>query len=172
MPGPINVRGPIDIDAVPPDVLRLKLALPRLSDGRIDYRTAAEAPVVDCIVTCGGKVLLLKRSDKVGWMKNRWFVISGFLDDERPLREKALMELYEETRIPAGAVKCVSAAGRIVDADEHKRWIIYLVIIELSRQPRVALDWEHTEHAWVPFSDVKKYDLPKNVERIILSLAP
>ena len=45
-----------------------------------------------------GKVLLLKRSDKVGSFRGKWAGISGFIEDESSL-EAALREIKEETDV-------------------------------------------------------------------------
>ena len=136
------------IDEIPPDVLHLKDALPRFSDGRINYTDAVEAPVTNIYATFERKVLLVRRSPLVGWLKERWHVPAGFLDEEKTLEQKVYEELLEETGIREAAVRALIALDPVVDQDEHKRWIVYPVHAELHHRPRIRLDYEHTAHAW------------------------
>ena len=154
-------------DDIPADIVRLGAQLPKFEDGRIDYTHATEAAVLDCIVLCEGRILLLKRSDKVGWLKNRWHTIAGFLDEEKSLRSKALNELYEETGINEGIVKSVRCAEPFQNKDEHKTWIVHPVLIELSYEPTVTLDWENTDYVWVYPKDIAEYKVIDSVSRII-----
>ena len=66
--------------------------LPRFPDGRIDLSTAATIPALSCFVFFDKKLLVLKRSDRVGFLKNRWHIIGGFLDDPKPIVDKAIEE--------------------------------------------------------------------------------
>jgi hypothetical protein len=51
--------------------------LPKFPDGRINYTTSQRCPVITCFVMYEGKILLLKRSDKVGTYKGFWNSVSG-----------------------------------------------------------------------------------------------
>jgi len=50
---------------------------------------------------------------------NYWNGISGFLDDNKSVTEKALCELEEELRIPADAVKELRRAQVLVQESEQ-----------------------------------------------------
>ena len=54
--------------------------LPKFEDGRINYTGCKRCPVLNCVVTYNGEVLLLKRSDKVANYKGYWNFVAGFLD--------------------------------------------------------------------------------------------
>ncbi len=73
--------------------------LPKFSDGRIDYTNSDTAPVVSIFVKHGDEILLLKRSDKVNTHKGKWNNIGGYIDELKPIKQKALEELNEETGI-------------------------------------------------------------------------
>ena len=136
------------IDEIPAEVQRLKDSPLRFSDGRIDYTDASEAPVLNIYATHERKVLLVRRSPLVGWLKERWHVPAGFLDDEKTLEQKVYEELEEETGIRIASVRAMTALEPVVDKDEHKRWKVYPVHVELNRRPRITLDYEHTARAW------------------------
>lgn len=73
--------------------------LPRFSDGRIDYSKSKSAPVLTCFITFKGKILLLKRSNSVSTYKCKWNTVAGYIDEPKPLQEKILEEVLEETGI-------------------------------------------------------------------------
>ena len=75
---------------------KLKEELPYFSDGRIDYSNSKIAPVIKVFVKYSNKVLLLKRSDKVATYKNKWNTVAGYIDEIKPVKQKAMEELQEE----------------------------------------------------------------------------
>lgn len=129
-------------------------------DGRVDYQHAALAPVINCVVRQGGRILLLKRSDKVGAYRGWWHVIAGYLDEPGVAAEqKALVELQEELGIPKEAVEDVRRAEPIeaFDPDVAKTWIIHPVLVSVKGNPPIRLDWEHTEYRWVRPEEIAAY---------------
>jgi hypothetical protein len=158
-------RNAITIDDIPSEVSRLKFALPKFSDGRIDYTNSEDAPVMNIYAIYDNKLLLVKRSEKVGWLKNRWHVMAGFLDEEKPLREKVLEELSEEVGVSLDAISSM----RVIDhrsVGREKTWIIYSIEIGFITQPSIRLDWEHTGHVWVKKDELSKYELTPEVYRV------
>jgi 8-oxo-dGTP pyrophosphatase MutT (NUDIX family) len=152
---------------VPPEVLALAKTLPRFDDGRIDYHTSSEAVVLNCLLLCNEKLLVLHRSDRVGWHKNRWHVVAGFLDEEKSLEAKALEEIREELGVTKLEYSRIAVYGPTIDTDSHKRWTVYTVLLEIESEPQITLDWENTEFAWVPLHDLARYDLMPGILRAL-----
>jgi ADP-ribose pyrophosphatase YjhB (NUDIX family) len=152
----------MNVDTIPADIERLAAELPKFPDGRIDYHTAAEAPVLNIFVMYDGKLLLVKRGEKVGWLKGKWHIVAGFLDEMKTLREKAYEEMEEETGIARMHVKDVRA---ITPFHEHtdKNWIVHPVLIELIDAPNIVLDWENTDFVWVDPAQIGRYDVVPSV---------
>jgi len=134
--------------------------LPHFEDGRIDYTDADVAPVLSVFVFYNEKLLLLKRSDKVANYKGKWNVVVGFLDDTKPIREKALEELAEETKITESDIKSIheSPYFELPDKSINKTWLVQPVLVYLKKQPEIILDWEHTEYQWIKPEDLTNYD--------------
>jgi len=147
--------------------------LPRFPDGRIDYSSSDSAPILSCIVTLRGKVLILKRSDQVSHYQGLWDVVIGYLDDFTPLPEKALEELYEETGIAKENVSEIMVAEpyESSDAELQKTWFVHPVLVELEEEPEITLDWEHTEFCWIDPEEVANYEtfseLPEVLGRVL-----
>lgn len=100
--------------------------LPRFPDGRIDYTDSEEAPVLTCFVEYDEKILLLKRSDKVGTYRGMWNSVSGYIDDTIPLQKKILQELREELGLDENVIEDIRIRQpyRSVDEGIGKTWII------------------------------------------------
>lgn len=147
--------------------------LPHFPDGRIDYSTSNKAPVLTCFVRFNGRVLILKRSDKVRVYRGKWNAISGYLDEPKPLREKVSEELKEELGIAQrdiGDVK-IGSTYELFDKDLGMIWIVHPVLVELKKEPKLRLDWEHVDFKWIKPEEIGDYDivpgLDENLKRII-----
>ena len=115
-----------------------------------------ETHVVTCFLLrrdpgAGDRVLLLRRSDRVGTYRGRWAGVSGYLEAEDPL-EQAYVELREETGLEREDVRLL-AAGRPVTVDDPalgRRWVVHPFLFLAPHPERVVIDWEHGESRWVP----------------------
>jgi 8-oxo-dGTP diphosphatase len=135
--------------------------LPAFPDGRIDYTHATEAPILTCFVEHNGKILLLKRSEKVGMYRNKWNTVAGFLDEvQMPLWKKVMEELEEELGITPPLVQSLIRAEpySVHDEAHGKTWHIFPVLALLHIEPEITLDWEHTEYVWIDPAEMEKYD--------------
>ena len=61
--------------------------------------------VVSCILFRKGKILLLKRSNKVSTYKGFWGVIAGYVEEDETPEETAYKEIKEEVGIEKNDVK-------------------------------------------------------------------
>jgi ADP-ribose pyrophosphatase YjhB (NUDIX family) len=108
-----------------------------------------EKHVVTVFLRHEGKILLLRRSERVGSYRGRWAGVAGYLDAD-PLAQ-AMTEIGEETGLSAADVHLVGR-GRAVavdDAELGRRWTVHPFLFDVAEPERVRLDWEHTEAAWV-----------------------
>lgn len=144
-------------ERVPEIVKKCFEEFPHFSDGRVDYSKAGKAPTIITFLRYSDEVLLLKRSDEVGTYRNKWSVVAGYLDELKPVKEKALEEVEEETGISEDSVSSIEIGECFEFNDGEKIWIPHPVLIELEEKPEVELDWEHTEYKWVKEEEVKDY---------------
>jgi len=116
--------------------------LPKFPDGRIDYSNSDKAPVLTCFVRFEDKILLLKRSDRVSTSQGKWHTVAGYIDEPKPIRQKALEELEEELDIHREDVSGFTAGEpyEFFDAGAKKSWIVHPVLVELKKKPEVTLD--------------------------------
>lgn len=141
-------------------IAKLGGRLPHFPDGRIDYSHSVVAPVATVFVKYGGEILLLKRGDKVSTYRGKWNTVAGYLDEVKPLREKVLEELGEEAGIGVELVSSMRFGEPYKSKDDivGKTWLIYPVLVELSRKPEIKMDWEHTEYRWIRPDEVGEFD--------------
>ena len=135
--------------------------LPRFSDGRIDYSKSDVAPIVTVFIRYKGKVLLLKRRDKVGTYPGKWNTVTGYLDEVKTIREKVLEEIKEEIGIGYEDILSYDLVEsyRFKDLSANKTWIVHPVLVELKDKPVIRLDWEHTEYRWIRPDEIKNFDV-------------
>lgn len=155
-----------------PDTARIIEAfsgLPRLDNGAIDYRTSARAPVLLCFLVLDGRLLILKRSDKVGYYRGLWSVVAGFIDCDEPMSALLETEIEEELGIEMKDIKSVRwfKPMEIRDGNIGKTIIRYPVIAELRRKPKIRLDWESDEHCWVALDEISAYEMPPGTKELI-----
>ena len=119
--------------------------------------------VVTSFVTADGKVLLLKRSEKVGTHKGKWAGVSGYLEGSEDPLDRARVEIREELSLPPEQVTLVRAgeALRAYDEPTNTVWIVHPFLFE-ARSKRVELDWESAECRWVDPNELGLYEtVPK-----------
>ncbi|TSC78569.1 MAG: NUDIX hydrolase [Parcubacteria group bacterium Gr01-1014_29] len=143
----------------------------KLKSGQIDFTHARWAPVVNCVLSYKGKILLVQRSSTLNFYPGYWNGVSGFLDDHRSLQEKVVDEVGEEVGIPKTKIKSI-VCGEIFhqDAPKYKKtWIVHPVLVEVATDD-VTLDWEAGAYKWVTVRDAKHLKLMPGFKRVLEKL--
>jgi 8-oxo-dGTP pyrophosphatase MutT (NUDIX family) len=150
-------------------IKHLAASLPRFPDGRIDYTTSDLAPVVNCMVYHDEHVLLLRRSNRVGAGQGKWSGVDGYIDTLDSLRSTVLKELKEELGLAEDQVADIQIARpyRSADSEAEKTWVVYPVLVELTKTPDIRLDWEHTRYEWVRPDKIGRFNLLPGQERVL-----
>ena len=143
--------------------------LPKFPDGRIDYTHSDTSLVLTVFIKYKDKILIFKRSNKVGTYQGKWNTVTGYLDEPKPLIEKIMDEMQEETGIKKNNILSHSLGEpfKFTDPKARKTWIVHPAKVELKNNPDIKLDWEHTEYKWIKPEELKKFD---TVPRLDLSL--
>jgi len=121
-----------------------------MTERTADRTTLQRREVVTAFLRRGGRILIVRRSGRVGSYRGRWSAISGYLEDPRPL-DQALREIREETGVETDAVELVGAGEPLqVPAPElGVLWVVHPFLFELAEQAEIRLDWENTEMTWM-----------------------
>jgi len=146
------------------------MAIPKFipKPGQIDYTNIKRAPVLNCVVRYSDKILLLKRSAELNFYPSYWNGVSGFLDDDKNVSEKAREELSEEAGILAENVISIKE-GEVFLQEEpkyDKTWIVHPVLVEVDTD-KIKTDWESQEYKWVSVEEARKMDLLPGFERVL-----
>ncbi len=110
--------------------------------------------VVTCFLLRRGRVLILRRSEKVGTYRCRWAGVSGYIEKgERPV-DTAFKEVREETGLAAGDVALVREGPALPIA--FTNFVVHPFLFEVKRG-RVRLDWEHSGSRWIRPSELGRF---------------
>ena len=114
--------------------------------------------VVTCFLESGGKVLLLRRSERVGTYRGRWAGVSGYIETSDD--EQALTEIAEETGLTPDDVALVrkGEALEVVDEGLDTRWVVHPYLFHVKDPGRVRIDWEHRELKWVLPEEIGQHE--------------
>ena len=144
--------------SIPKKIVEFSKTKKKFPDGRIDFTDERECTVITVFVTYKGKLLLMKRSNKVSTYRGKWMTVAGYYDEPVPIRQKVEEELREELGVRKYKSMEAFKPYKHVDKQIGKTWIIHSVLVELKSRPKIKLDWEHTELKWIDPKDLKKYD--------------
>jgi len=113
--------------------------------------------VVTVFLSHAGRVLVLKRSGRVGTYQGRWAGVSGYLESPVPL-DQAYTELEEEVSLGKDQVTLIRAGVplEVVDETEGRAWRVYPFLFAVHEPERIKLDWENTEMRWVHPSEISR----------------
>ncbi len=136
-------------------------------EGTVELPLVQEIKVVTALLTFGEKILLLKRSDKVGSFQRHWAGVSGYIEREETPLECALKEIEEEVGFTSP--RLVKQSEPLVARSEKDIWIIHPFLFEVDDEA-VRLDWEHTEYKWLEAEEVMNHETVPGIERVLASL--
>lgn len=115
-------------------------------------------PVVTAFAYRRGKVLLLRRSERVRTHRGKWAGASGYV--ERPPLAQARVELREEAGVARGdaALRGIGRPLVVRDAEADCVWLVFTFLFRLREGTRVRTDWESVESAWVRPGELEGLD--------------
>jgi len=110
--------------------------------------------VVTSFLFRGPKLLILKRSRKVGTYRGRWSGVSGYIEvDERPL-QTAKKEILEELCLGPKDVRLVRAGKPF--RVESTPFVVHPFRFAVGHK-RIRLDWEHSDFKWISPINLKDF---------------
>jgi len=118
----------------------------RTMDGAFQERL-----VVTAFLSHEGRVLVLRRSERVSTYQGRWAGVSGTISPPKTPVEQALTEIAEETSLSDHDVTLLASGEplHVEDAGLRTRWVVHPFLFAVENPDRVRLDWEHVEASWV-----------------------
>ena len=135
------------------------------------YLAFKVSKVVNVFIEHNGKVLILKRSQKVGTHRGLWCSVGGYLESQNILKN-ARQEVNEELGLRIKDFKNYKL-GKSFKVEEKKIdriWQVHPVLFKLKSKPKIKLDWENTDYRWVKPSEVKKFKRVPMLDRALEEL--
>ena len=130
--------------------------------------------VVTCLLEHDGKILLLKRSDRVGTYRGLWAGIAGYVEELEAPYDTAIKEIREEAGITVDALELVRKGDPIEFSDTYEgrryNWVVYPFLFHVQFKELVHIDWEHEEYRWVHPSEVRKLNTVPGLDEVVKQL--
>ncbi len=156
------------VDGVDIDLLRPGDLLGVDADsGSLEIQGVAEKRVVTSILRNKGKILLLRRSEKVGSYRGQWAGVSGFIEGGEEPEAAAKRELEEE--IGHNQVRLAKSIGPQRFRDGDTVWCVHPFLFDVKERA-VKIDWEHQAFEWVSPKDVGAYPTVPGLQKIVCEL--
>ena len=135
--------------------------------GEVSIAGVSESSVTSSLIRHGERILILKRSQKVGTNKGKWAGVSGYIEEGESPEQTAPREIREELSIDQFTM--VRRAGPITIREAGHIWTIHPFLFEVESED-IVTDWEHTDHRWVLPSEVKDFDMVPGFDRLLADL--
>jgi 8-oxo-dGTP pyrophosphatase MutT (NUDIX family) len=130
--------------------------------------------VVTCLLEHNGKLLILKRSDKVRTYKGLWGGVAGYVEENEVPYETAIKEIKEEVGIDKDDLRLIKKGNSVKVTDYYNGkkydWVIYPFLFTIEKKDKVKIDWEHTKFRWISPSEIKNFNTVPHLKEIILKI--
>jgi len=126
-----------------------------------------ERHVVTCFLEHNGKIMMLRRSERVGTYRGKWAGVSGYIEEGTSPSQQAWTEINEEAGLGADDVELVRKGQplEVVDAELGRKWIVHPFRFRVLKPEKTKIDWEHTEAKWIAPEDIGRHEtVPKLLE--------
>jgi len=118
-----------------------------------------------------GKLLILRRSDKVKTYKGLWGGITGYVEPGEEPYETALKEIQEEVGIEKEHVVLINQGNIVKFTDIYEgnqyEWTVYPFVFKIRKNEKIQIDWEHLEYRWITPSEITRYDTVPHLKQTV-----
>ena len=116
-----------------------------------------EKHVVTNFLEFEGKILILRRSKKVGTYRGRWAGVSGYIEEN--VDKQAIIEINEETSLTEKDLTLIKKSEPVVvfDRQINRKWVVHPYRWQIKDPQKIKIDWEHTEIRWIEPSHLSRY---------------
>jgi 8-oxo-dGTP diphosphatase len=124
-----------------------------------------ERHVVTCFLEHDGKIMILRRSERVGTYRGKWAGVSGYIEPGSTPSQQAWTEIREEAGLDIDDVElaCEGQLLEVVDAELGRKWIVHPFRFRVVKPEKIRIDWEHTEVKWISPQEIGRHDTVPNL---------
>jgi hypothetical protein len=144
-------------------------AIVNADEGTIELPFVVGKVVTTAIVRNEGKILVMKRSSKVGTYREHWAGVSGSLLPGEAPADAALREVREETGIDKGVKPQMVQTEPVYARDGGIIWKVHPFLIDVDAD-KVKIDWEHDEYRWILPGELENYQTVPRLGEVVRSL--
>lgn len=110
-----------------------------------------------------GRVLLLRRSERVRTFRGKWAAVSGYLERDDPLAQ-AFQEVREETGLRSDQLQLRARGERVLARDGSTIFVVRPFLFDVGAS-EIRTDWEHTAAEWVEPGELGGRETVPKLER-------
>lgn len=133
--------------------------------GRVDLPDVKAVRVVTAVLRNRGRVLLVKRSGRVGSFRGQWSAISGYLEGDEDPQERARQEIREETGITGARFR--RSVPPIMTRDGPRAYVVHPFLFDVPMR-KVRLDWENTAFRWIAPGQIDAFRTVPRLKDVLL----
>lgn len=114
------------------------------------------------------RILLVKRSERVGSYNGKWAGISGFVEPGVSPDEQAYTEIREETTLQRDQVRMLRR-GTVVeysDSELNRHFYIHPFLFEVFNPEQIKTDWEAVDMNWIDPAELGKYETVPKLQEV------
>ncbi len=118
-----------------------------------------EKDTVTCFLEHKGKILILKRSSKVGNYNGKWAGVSGYIEKGESPLETAKREISEELEVGSKHIELIKQ-GELMLVPDKGLGIVWRTrpFLFKCKTDKIKTDWEHDEYRWIDPIEITNYD--------------
>ena len=115
-----------------------------------------------------GRILIVRRSQRVGSYHGQWAGISGFVEPNVTPDEQAYTEIREETGLQREQIRMLRRGQVVEHRDQalNRHFFIHPFLFEVYTPGAVQIDWEATEMNWILPSELGKYETVPKLQEV------
>ena len=118
--------------------------------------------VVTSIIENDHRILILKRSERVKSFRCVWSGVSGYFEKNEDLLSRALVEIYEETKINKRDLILKKILKETTVKIKDEKILVIQPFLFSSKTKNISVNWENSEFRWIKENQIKNYDtVPK-----------
>ena len=121
---------------------------------------------VTCVLKFKEKILIMKRSQKVGSFQGFYGMVAGYIEPDETPDEAAIKEVEEEAGLRQDQFKLIKKGEPFKVAKDGRSWVVHPYLFEVNMD-EIKIDWEHDNFEWILPKDLKKYNYVPGLDKII-----